>query len=91
MMGKATASLEECIVVEEMCRVDPGLGVAVSLGNLMVPDVLLKHGSEEQKEKYIPPLAKGDKIAAAAFTEPEHGSDITRMDTTAVKKGRMGY
>jgi alkylation response protein AidB-like acyl-CoA dehydrogenase len=70
-----------------MCRVDPGLGVAVSLGNLMVPDVLLKHGSEEQKEKYIPPLAKGEKIAAAAFTEPEHGSDITRMDTTAVKHG----
>lgn len=85
--GQGYGVLEECIVVEEMCRVDPGLGVAVSLGNLMVPDVLLKHGSEEQKERYIPPLAKGEKIAAAAFTEPEHGSDITRMDTTAVKKG----
>ncbi|MEM3696684.1 MAG: acyl-CoA dehydrogenase family protein [Candidatus Bathyarchaeia archaeon] len=85
--GQGYGVLEECIVVEEMCRVDPGLGVAVSLGNLMVPDVLLKHGSEEQKEKYIPPLAKGEKIAAAAFTEPEHGSDITRMDTTAIKDG----
>jgi alkylation response protein AidB-like acyl-CoA dehydrogenase len=85
--GQSYGLLEDCIVVEEMCRVDPGLGVAVSLGNLMIPDVLLKHGSEEQKEKYIPPLAKGEKIAAAAFTEPEHGSDITRMDTTAVKKG----
>jgi alkylation response protein AidB-like acyl-CoA dehydrogenase len=53
----------------------------------MIPDVLLKHGNEEQKSKYIPPLAKGDKIAAAAFTEPEHGSDITRMDSTAVKCG----
>ena len=85
--GQGYGVLEDCIVVEEMCRVDPGLGVAVSLGNLMVPDVLLRHGSEEQKEKYIPPLAKGEKIAAAAFTEPEHGSDITRMDTTAMKKG----
>ncbi|MEM3536570.1 MAG: acyl-CoA dehydrogenase family protein [Candidatus Bathyarchaeia archaeon] len=85
--GQGYGLLEDCIVVEEMCRVDPGLGVAVSLGNLMVPDVLLRHGSEEQKEKYIPPLAKGEKISAAAFTEPEHGSDITRMDTTAVKKG----
>jgi alkylation response protein AidB-like acyl-CoA dehydrogenase len=85
--GQGYGLLEECIVVEEMCRVDPGLGVAVSLGNLMVPDVLLRHGSEEQKEKYIPPLARGDKIAAAAFTEPEHGSDITRMGTTAVKHG----
>ena len=85
--GQGYGVLEECLVVEEFCRVDPGLGVAVSLGNLMVPDVLLKHGSERQKEKYIPPLAKGEKIAAAAFTEPEHGSDITRLDTTAVKVG----
>jgi alkylation response protein AidB-like acyl-CoA dehydrogenase len=85
--GQGYGLLEDCIVVEELCRVDPGLGVAISLGNLMIPDVLLKHGSEEQKEKYIPPLARGEKIAAAAFTEPEHGSDITRMDTTAVKIG----
>ena len=83
--GQGLGVLEDCIVVEEMCRVDPGMGVAISLGNLMIPDVLLKHGNEEQKCKYIPPLAKGDKIAAAAFTEPEHGSDITRMDSTATK------
>ena len=85
--GQGYGVLEDCLAVEEMCRADPGLGVAVSLGNLMVPDVLLKHGNEEQKKKYIPPLARGDKIAAAAFTEPEHGSDITRMDSTAVKNG----
>jgi len=85
--GQGLGVLEDCIVVEELCRVDPGMGVALSLGNLMIPDVLLKHGNEEQKCKYIPPLAKGDKIAAAAFTEPEHGSDITRMDSTATKCG----
>ena len=85
--GQGYGVLEDCIVVEEMCRADHGLGVAISLGNLMIPDVLLKHGSEEQKKKYIPPLARGDKLAAAAFTEPEHGSDITRMDSTAVKDG----
>ena len=83
--GQGYGVLEDCIAVEEMCRVDPGLGVAISLGNLMIPDVLLKHGSDAQKSKYIPPLARGDKIAAAAFTEPEHGSDITRMNSTAVK------
>jgi alkylation response protein AidB-like acyl-CoA dehydrogenase len=85
--GQGYGVLEDCLVVEEMCRSDPGLGVAISLGNLMIPDVLLKHGNEEQKKKYIPPLARGDKIAAAAFTEPEHGSDITRMDSTAKKDG----
>jgi len=85
--GQGYGLVEDCLVVEEMCRVDPGLGAAVSLGNLMVPDILLSHGTEAQKEKCIPLLAKGDAISAAAFTEPEHGSDITRMDTTAVKSG----
>lgn len=85
--GQGYGLLEDCIVVEEMCRADPGIGVAVSLGNLMIPDILLRRGTEEQKKKYIPPLASGDAIATAAFTEAAHGSDITRMDTTAVKKG----
>ena len=85
--GQGYGLVEDSIVVEEFCRVDPGLGAAVSLGNLMLPDILLHHGTEEQREKYIPPLAKGDAICAAAFTEPEHGSDITRMSTTAVKDG----
>jgi len=85
--GQGYGLLEDSLVAEEVCRVDPGLGVAVSLGNLMVPDILLKHGTEEQRKKYIPPLARGDTICAAAFSEPEHGSDITRMDTTAVKSG----
>ncbi|MCK4478549.1 acyl-CoA dehydrogenase family protein [Candidatus Bathyarchaeota archaeon] len=83
--GQGYGLIEDSLVVEEMCRVDPGLGAAVSLGNLMIPDILLKHGTEEQKKKCIPPLARGNAISAAAFTEPEHGSDITRMDTTAVK------
>jgi len=85
--GQGYGVLEDCIVVEELCRADPGIGAAISLGNLMIPDILLKHGAEEQKKKYIPPLASGDTTSAAAFTEPEHGSDITRMDTTAVKTG----
>lgn len=85
--GQGYGLVEDCIVVEEMCRVDPGLGAAVSLGNLMIPDILLKHGTDEQKAKVIPPLAKGDAISSAAFTEAEHGSDIARMDTTAVKTG----
>jgi alkylation response protein AidB-like acyl-CoA dehydrogenase len=85
--GQGYGVIEDCLVVEEMCRADPGLGTAMSLGSLMIPDLLLKHGNEEQKKKYIPPLARGDKLAAAAFTEPEHGSDITRMDSTAKKEG----
>lgn len=85
--GQGYGLVEDSIVVEEMCRADPGLGAAVSLGNLMVPDILLTRGTEEQKKKCIPPLAKGEAISAAAFTEPEHGSDIARMSTTAIKRG----
>lgn len=85
--GQGYGVLEDCLVTEEMCRVDPGLGVAVMLGTLMFPDGLLKYGNEEQKQRYIPPLCTGEKICAAAFSEPEHGSDITRMDTTAKKSG----
>ena len=83
--GQGYGLAEECLVVEELCRADPGLGTAISLGNLIIPDALLKHGTEKQKEEYISPLAKGEAVSAAAFTEPEHGSDITRMDTTASK------
>ena len=86
--GQGYGVLEDCLVIEEMCRADPGLGAAVTLGTLMLPDLLLKHGTEEQRQKYIPPLCTGEKISAAAFSEPEHGSDITRMDTTAVKSGK---
>lgn len=85
--GQGYGLFEDSIVVEEMSRVDPGIGAAISLGNLMLPDVLLKCGTEEQKQKHIPPLATGEAIASAAFTEPEHGSDLSRMDTTARKDG----
>jgi len=87
--GQGYGLVEDCIIVEEICRADPSLGAAVSLGNLMIPDILLKHGTDTQKEKCIPPLTNGDATSAAAFTEPEHGSDITRMNTTAVKSGNQ--
>jgi alkylation response protein AidB-like acyl-CoA dehydrogenase len=85
--GQGYGLVEDSLVVEEMCRADPGLGAAISLGNLMVPDILLTRGTEEQKQKCIPPLAKGEAISAAAFTEPEHRSHIARMSTIAVKQG----
>lgn len=87
--GQGFGITEECIVMEEMCRADPGLGIAIMFGTLVFPDLILAHGTEEQKEKYIPPLCRGEMISAGAFTEPEHGSDITRMDTTAVKDGNQ--
>jgi alkylation response protein AidB-like acyl-CoA dehydrogenase len=48
---------------------------------------VLRFGSEEQKEKYLPPVAEGRMLSSGAFTEPDHGSDITSLNTTAVREG----
>ena len=84
--GQGYGMFEECLVTEEMCRADPGLGVAVMSGTF-ASDIIMEHGTEEQKKKYITPLCSGKYISAGAFTEPAHGSDIARMDTTGVKSG----
>jgi alkylation response protein AidB-like acyl-CoA dehydrogenase len=47
----------------------------------------LRFGSDEQKEKYLIPIIKGQAISCGAFTEPDHGSDITFMNTAAIKEG----
>ncbi len=84
--GQGYGYLEACLVVEEMCRADSSLGLATMIGSFG-SELILVHGTEEQKEKYIPKVARGEYISAAAFTEPARGSDLTKMDTTAVKYG----
>ncbi len=85
--GQGYGLLETCLVIEEMCRADSSLGVAISSG-AFGSEFILAHGTKEQKEKYLPPICKGDYLSAGAFTEPNiSGSDITRMETTATKYG----
>jgi alkylation response protein AidB-like acyl-CoA dehydrogenase len=85
--GQGAGLLGTCLVVEELCRADSSLGVAISSGNFG-SEFILVNGTKEQKEKYLPPICKGDFISAAAFTEPNvSGSDITKMETTATKYG----
>lgn len=84
--GQDYGIFENALVVEEFCRQDSGLGVAVSLSDF-ASEILLRTGNEQQKRQYLAPLAAGKAISSGAFTEPDHGSDITRMDTFAEKKG----
>ncbi|MCS7139906.1 MAG: acyl-CoA dehydrogenase family protein [Candidatus Nezhaarchaeota archaeon] len=84
--GGGYGVLETCLVVEEMCRADSSLGVAITSGTFG-SQLIQFFGTKEQKEKYLPPLCRGDYISAAAFTEPNRGSDITRLDTVASKYG----
>jgi len=84
--GQEYGVFENSLVVEEFCRQDSGIGVALSLADFS-SEVILRFGNDQQKEKYLIPLTKGEAISSGGFTEPDHGSDITLMDTTAVKKG----
>ncbi len=84
--GQDMGCLECILVVEELCRNDSSLGAAIGLAGF-ASELLLLFGSDELKEKFLPEVAEGRMMSAGAFTEPDHGSDITRLDTTAVKEG----
>jgi len=76
--GKGQGYLGSCLVMEEMCRADSSLGLACMIGTFG-SDMLLLHGTEEQKARYLPPFCRGEAISAAAFTEPARGT-WRRMD-----------
>jgi alkylation response protein AidB-like acyl-CoA dehydrogenase len=84
--GQDMGCLECILVVEEMCRNDSSIGASVALSGF-ASELILHYGSDELKEKYLPEVAQGHMLSAGAFTEPDHGSDITSLDTTAVKDG----
>ncbi len=81
--GAGTDYLSYVLVMEELSRADAGVGVtlAVHLGAGMLP--ILDWASEEQKQRYLPPLASGEEICAFALTEPEAGSDASNLRTKA--------
>jgi alkylation response protein AidB-like acyl-CoA dehydrogenase len=74
------------LVVEELCKVDGGIALALAATALGAFPILIG-ASEEQKKKYLPDIASGKKLAAFGLTEPEAGSDATGMRTTAKKDG----
>jgi alkylation response protein AidB-like acyl-CoA dehydrogenase len=84
--GQDYGIFENTLVVETFCRQDSSLGIAVSLADF-ASEIILRFGTEEQKEKYLVPVTKGEALSSGGFTEPDHGSDITLMSTTAVKEG----
>jgi alkylation response protein AidB-like acyl-CoA dehydrogenase len=77
---------ENTLVVEEFCRRDSGIGIAVTLSDF-ASEIILRFGTEEQKTKYLAPITRGEAISSGGFTEPDHGSDITFMNTSAVREG----
>ena len=84
--GQGLGVLENILVAEEFCSRDSTIGSAVILSSF-ASECVLRFGSADLKEKFLPPVVEGKMLSAGAFTEPDHGSDITMMDTTALKNG----
>lgn len=85
--GAGLDILSYAIAVEELARVDGGSGVILSAHVSLGSWPIFAFGTEAQKQKYLVPLAKGEKIGAFGLTEPNAGSDAGGTETTAVRKG----
>ncbi len=85
--GSGMDTLSYVLVMEELSKIDASVSVAVSVNNSLVCWGIETFGNEEQKQKYLVPLAKGEKLGAFCLSEPEAGSDATSQRTTAEDKG----
>ena len=85
--GSGLDAISYVLVMEELSKIDASASVVVSVNNSLVCYGLEAFGTEEQKEKYLKPLASGEKIGAFCLSEPEAGSDATSQSTTAEDKG----
>jgi alkylation response protein AidB-like acyl-CoA dehydrogenase len=84
--GAGMGFLEHSLITEEFWAVDAGMGNAV-ITSTFGAELIQLFATEEQKQKYLPPLVCGDAIIGTAITEPDAGSDVTMAGTTAVRDG----
>jgi alkylation response protein AidB-like acyl-CoA dehydrogenase len=84
--GAGLDTLSYVLAMIEISKVDASVGVIMSVNNSLVCYGLEKYGSDHMKQKYLVPLAKGEKLGAFCLSEPEAGSDATNQRTTAEKK-----
>jgi len=74
-------------VLEEICAACAGFGIMLSVQNSLCNEIIKVFGSDELKQKYLPPMATGEKIGAYCITEPNAGTDIAALSATATDKG----
>ena len=86
--GAGLGYMEYATVIEELSRVDGSIGLTVAAHNSLCTNHIYKFANEEQKRKYLLPLAQGQKLGAWSLTEPEAGSDAGGTRTTAVRDGK---
>ncbi|WP_411963347.1 acyl-CoA dehydrogenase family protein [Haloferax sp. YSMS24] len=84
--GVGYSSLENAIVTEELFAVDPGIGLCITSAGFGA-EAIINFGTEEQKERFLPPIVEGESVMGAAISEPQAGSDVTSVKTRAEKDG----
>jgi len=87
MGGAGMDYISYCIAIEELSKVDAALAVIVSVNNSLVCDPLKRYANEEQIERFLKPLASGQKLGAYALSEAQSGSDAANVRTTSVRDG----
>ncbi|HNY01735.1 MAG TPA: acyl-CoA dehydrogenase family protein [Bacteroidales bacterium] len=85
--GGGMDTISYVLAMEEISKIDSSVSVIMSVNNSLVCYGIEAFGTEEQKEKWLKPLARGEKIGAFLLSEPEAGSDATSQRTTAIDKG----
>src|ERR671914_252575 len=85
--GAGADFLSYVLVLEELSRGDAGVGVTVAVHTSATTLPILTFGTDEQRERFVPPLARGEALGAFALTEPEAGSDAGSLRTSATSDG----
>ncbi|HEY7783231.1 MAG TPA: acyl-CoA dehydrogenase [Pyrinomonadaceae bacterium] len=85
--GAGMGYIEYATIIEELSRVDGSVGISIAAHNSLCSNHIYMFGTEEQKKKYLVPLASGERLGAWGLTEPGAGSDASGTKTTAVREG----
>ena len=86
--GAALDTISYCLLLEELAKACMSTAVTISVHNGLVAKTILDNGTDNQKSKYLPPMALGEKIGSFALTEPAAGSDIAALETRARREGQ---
>lgn len=85
--GSGLGYHEYVSVVDEISKIDPSIGLSIAAHNSLCTNHIYKFGSKNQKEKWLPKLSSGEHIGAWGLTEPNTGSDASKMASTACRRG----
>ncbi|MEF8830659.1 MAG: acyl-CoA dehydrogenase family protein, partial [Halobacteriales archaeon] len=84
--GAGYSAIDVAIISEELFAVDPGIALSIVSASFGA-DSIMGFGTEDQKERFLPPVAKGEAIMGSAISEPDTGSDVSSVTTSAEKDG----